>query len=532
MSLLKEQKYIPSISFGYTAGAPYRSTGELASLTLGGYDSSKYIDNDVTFTFASDDERDIVVSIQSISTPSQIKSSPSATELLPSPIYAYMDATVAQIWLPIDACYVFEYEFGLVYDNTTDLYLVNNTLHQQLLDRNASITFQLGSGLNGGDTVSIELPYAAFDLTAKPPYQYLTNQTSYFPLRRAVNESQYTIGRAFFQEAYIAIDYEAQKFNISQRAWSLNAQPHLVAIPPYSGKESSSGLNSGSGSSSLSGGAIAGIVVGAVAILTVLGLLLLLLSRRRRSRRNLAARKAAEREKLGSDAASTENSNDNRRGQQETVIPKAELPGSTPPRQDDSDESHLLAAGALSAGDSSSGSGSGTPRTRNALSGSTFLGGRGGSISYSPTAESSGEGSGTHSSTDSPSQGHSTIMSIVSPLSPGGSQEPVEMPGDMPTIREKDGNELTEKQALAHRERVYNGVDTPPQSAVDNTTANLQPPRRVDPADVVMSGNVIGSENERGNSGRHRAFSFEDNRPNEETPTHNESSQGSEDLYS
>jgi hypothetical protein len=49
MSLLKEQHYIPSVSFGYTAGAIYRSDSAFASLTLGGYDESKLIKNDLTW---------------------------------------------------------------------------------------------------------------------------------------------------------------------------------------------------------------------------------------------------------------------------------------------------------------------------------------------------------------------------------------------------------------------------------------------------------------------------------------------------
>lgn len=67
---LKDQGLIPSLSFGYTAGAPYRftSVGIKASLTLGGYDQSRLIPNNVSFTFASDNERDLVVSIEKITT--------------------------------------------------------------------------------------------------------------------------------------------------------------------------------------------------------------------------------------------------------------------------------------------------------------------------------------------------------------------------------------------------------------------------------------------------------------------------------
>lgn len=531
MALLKEQKYIPSISFGYTAGASYRGSEEFASLTLGGYDSTKYFANNVEWTFAPDNERDIVVSIQSISTPSQIKSSPSATELLPSPIYAYMDATVPQIWLPVEACYVFEYEFGLVYDNYTQLYLVNDTLHQQLLNRNASITFQLALGLKGGDTVSIELPYAAFDLQAKAPYQGLSNETYYFPLRRALNESQYTIGRTFFQEAYITVDYESQKFNVSQRAWN-DKSPRIVAIPPYTGAGAISYTpsNSKSRSGSLTGGAIAGIVVGAIAVLAILGFLLAWYFRRRSAS---AKRAAGMTEKLGSDSGSTDNNvGSNARGAQANVFPKAELPGSMPFRQDELDSSEVLAAGAITTGGSSSDSPV-TPHTPHALSAWAR-----GNVSHSPTADSPG-GSGTHSSQESTSRGTGTMASIISPLSPSGHSEAdskerqiAEMPGDMPPLREKDGKQLSEKEALAHRERVINGVDTAPQSAVEQAPETREPPRRIAPEDVVMSSNVLETVAERRDYNRHRAFSFEDSRTNDETFYNDESTEGSDDLYS
>ena len=536
MTLLKEQNHIPSVSFGYTAGAQYRSNSSFASLTLGGYDTSKFVENNLTWIFGPDNERDIVVAVQSINTPSQKASSPIATELLPSPIFAYLDALVPEIWLPLKACEVFEYEFGLEYDSTTELYLVNQTLHQQLLERNASITFQLAVGLSGGESVSIELPYAAFDLTAKSPYKGLSSPTNYFPLRRAANETQYFIGRAFFQEAYISVDYERQQFNVSQRAWTPNSEVNLHGIPPYMRSTSKSGTANGSGSSSnnLSGGAIAGVVVGAVAVLAILAILLMWLFRRR----SLAARREKKGEKLGSETGSTNegggsNISPTRRGQQENVFSKAELEGSAPSPM----EEPTLASGALSADGSGSGSGTGTPtRTRNAFSGSTFVSPLGRGTSDSPTTESPIEGNGMHSSTESStgtssgtSRGAGTVMSLVSPISPpdpvateaDSKERPLyEMPGDMPSIKEKDGKQLTEKEALAHRERVYNGVETPtePGPAVVNfSRASLQGPRRVNPEDVTTTNAVLGLSNEPRDYGRHRAFSFEENRNQDES---------------
>ena len=45
MTTLKKQNMIPSVSFGYTAGAQYRLKKVLGSLTLGGYDQTRFTPN-------------------------------------------------------------------------------------------------------------------------------------------------------------------------------------------------------------------------------------------------------------------------------------------------------------------------------------------------------------------------------------------------------------------------------------------------------------------------------------------------------
>ena len=519
MTKLKEQNYIPSVSFGYTAGAQYRFAGEFASLTLGGYDET-IMGEPMEFIFAGDNERDTLPALQSISTPSQTDSSPVGTELLPAPIYAYLDATVAEIWLPVEACQAFENEFGLVYDNYTQLYLVNDSLHNTLLDRDASITFTLGIGTSGGQTVSIELPYAAFDQVANAPYQGLSNKTRYFPLRRAMNDTQYTIGRTFFQEAYITVNYESQRFNVSQRNWIQNATPHLIAIPPYTGNDRSyPGATEEDESKGLSGGAIAGITVGAVAVVAILAGLLIWHFRRRSKAAKEAAKKA-EQEKLGSDSGSNQNVTPMRpNGTESTVIPRSELEATNKfgATHYEADKNNLLSPGGYGSdsGYTGSVSGSGSPRTPNGT-----LNNFRDSAQYSPSSPSAA-GEGTHSSTGT--GGASTLLSAVSPLggprgglvttateADGRERQVFEMAGDMPVIREKDGKALSEKEAMAHREKEYNGVDSSLKTTPEEQQSRERP-ARVDAADVVPSGVAMNEEwvAEERDYGMHRQFSFE-----------------------
>lgn len=199
LTTLKNQNLIPSVSFGYTAGNQYRLKQVLGSLTLGGYDAGRFTPNRLSFPFSDDSSRNLMVGVQSISSTDQ-KGANSDLLAPGDGFMAYVDSSVAQIWLPLKACQAFEKAFGITFDETSQLYLVNSSLHSQLQTLNASVTFELGAGTSGGETINITLPYDSFDLLVEPPTPGVANNTRYFPLRRAANESQYTIGRTFLQE--------------------------------------------------------------------------------------------------------------------------------------------------------------------------------------------------------------------------------------------------------------------------------------------------------------------------------------------
>ena len=528
MTLLREQNLTASVSAAYTAGASYlgESGYALGSLTLGGYDSRRVGDT-VLEVNMTDGQTDLVVAVTSISTPSQNSSNPVPVELLPGAIYATIDPTFAEIWLPLEACRVFEYEFGLQYDNKTELYLVNETLHTELQQRNASIIFQLGVDTSGGDTIQITLPYAAFDLTASPPYSGVSNSTQYFPLRRAANSTQYTIGRTFMQEAYLSVNWESAQFNISQAVMRPGQTPQLVALPPTAGYRfnQASPTASASSSAGLSAGAIAGVVVGSIVALVMAGLLAFwFLIRRRRAARARAAAEAKlgdNNTEGGSERAASEEAEANVPGRRENIYPKAELPGSEPapptPMEETGDGRRLVSShGSLGVGTN----GGATFSSGSGVFGNTH----GSSSACSPSTPIEGEG--THSSSQSESNATSNThhSPLISPLDPSGASQAGslerqihEMPGDMPTIKEKDGKALSEKEAMQHRERIYNGVDTPPRSAVTDHSPSrerrLVSPEEVQQVDTLSSeDSSVGIPPEVKNYIQRRAFSFEENR--------------------
>ena len=133
------------------------------------------------------------------------------------------------IWLPLDACQAFEQAYGLIYNETAETYFVNDTLHDRLISQNPNVTFTLGPASAEGATVDIVMQYRSFDLMAE--YPIVRNATRYFPLKRAQNDSQFTLGRTFLQDAYVIADYDRNNFSVSQAIFpNISNTQRIVAI--------------------------------------------------------------------------------------------------------------------------------------------------------------------------------------------------------------------------------------------------------------------------------------------------------------
>lgn len=142
---------------------------------------------------------------------------------------------------------------------------MTTSTHSALQTLDPTFRFKIGTDTRSDPAaITIEIPYAAFDLEAS--YPIFARPTKYFPLRRAENSTQYALGRAFLQEVYIAVDWERDVFNISQAVFSAPMpEPDVVAVQP---KIARSTPDTGSGTE-LSTGAVAGIVIGAVVLLAL-----------------------------------------------------------------------------------------------------------------------------------------------------------------------------------------------------------------------------------------------------------------------
>lgn len=216
-----------------------------ASLTLGGFDRNRFQQNNLSFELSPDNlpvvaiDR-ITVSANASVTTSALQpafSSP-LTLLEPSSDNRFtVDSSTAFIWLPETVCDAFADALGLVYNETLQVYTYgkNSSARDTLVNWNLTFTFSISNLPGSSNTVNINLPFSAFDHELSYPFPnldiaYTEKAYNYFPLRRATNNAQYTLGRVFLQEAYLIVDYERGNFSISQAKFAMDALTNMDLI--------------------------------------------------------------------------------------------------------------------------------------------------------------------------------------------------------------------------------------------------------------------------------------------------------------
>jgi hypothetical protein len=134
--------------------------------------------------------------------PARVSTITAPITLMSETISMYIDFTIPFIYLPNSICSKFESEFGLQWDVDYEIYTVNGTQHTALQNMNPNITLTIAN--TAGQNLDIILSYATFDLTATFPVlsnpSNITVSIFYFPLKRADNDTQYTLGRVFLQD--------------------------------------------------------------------------------------------------------------------------------------------------------------------------------------------------------------------------------------------------------------------------------------------------------------------------------------------
>ncbi|KAI5361136.1 putative aspartic peptidase A1 family, aspartic peptidase domain superfamily [Septoria linicola] len=272
LDALKSQNLSASNSYGYSAGAAYRNSP--GSIVIGGFDRAAFEPSNVSFPATAVGSRSLTTRLKTLVISNTLQGTISPP--LESGGYNMtLDSATAQIWLPGSLCDNIANALGLSFDNNTELYFVNSTTRSRLIAAAPQFAFTLAAESRPEMTTNIVLPYAALDLQIGVPYY--TSDVSYFPMRRAANESQFVLGHAFLQEAYLVVDWERQNFTLGQSLHRPGVSDDLVTIQPLPLVKKSS--------SALPIRAIVGIAVGAVIIFALIGAWLWVVRRRKRRQR-------------------------------------------------------------------------------------------------------------------------------------------------------------------------------------------------------------------------------------------------------
>lgn len=209
-----------------------------------------------------------------------------------------VDSSTPFLWLPEKGCDQFANALVLQYDRNLRLYIFGGraSQHDTLLSWNMTFTFKIADLVGSTKTLDIKLPYGAFDHQLSYPYPGLNATAAsegynYFPLLRAANDTQYTLGRLFLQESYLMVDHDRKNFSISHAKFATDALDNVNLIPiarPVN-NTGTDGRQGPSDSSRLSKGAIGAIVVVTIIAIGAIGALISCLLRRRHKKDKLGA---------------------------------------------------------------------------------------------------------------------------------------------------------------------------------------------------------------------------------------------------
>ncbi|KAF1829712.1 acid protease [Decorospora gaudefroyi] len=282
-SLYNSGVMIASRSYGYSAGAYHRNNnGVTGSLVLGGYDESRFTKPGISISMPNKSNNTLVVGVQSILYKPDQNIEPNVESLTQSGGFsATIDSTLPYLILPDDVCNEFASRFGLILDESSQLFTVNASAHRLNQNQNASVSFKIGAG--PGDSASytsIDLPYSAFDQQANYPLP-VADGTQYFPIKRT-DKGIYVLGRTFLQEAYIIVDYERSNFTVAP-AYYADPMPAQTLVSIYNTTYTRPPSPDSGSKGGLPAGAIAGIVVGIVLAFVIAGVAAFLLWRKRRA---------------------------------------------------------------------------------------------------------------------------------------------------------------------------------------------------------------------------------------------------------
>ncbi|KAK6334007.1 hypothetical protein TWF696_002517 [Orbilia brochopaga] len=278
------QRLIPSPSWAYNTGS---GDGlRLPQLIFGGYDQTKYIPGSMqnhSMVMANNGRPTMKVTLDrlflNITGPEKKEVFATNSSLLNAPIDVIIDSSTPFCWLPRKVADQIAQSVGAVWNSTlgvTGYYIYNTSLPAFNNRDNATLAFHIGGS---GDSWLFNSVTVSQSLYLAPPTAGVPadSRLNYLPIIPVDNSDTFVLGRSFLQQMYLMANYHTMQFSLSQINLSSPSAAQYVKIdapaPPLSPVPSPSVPLPAEppASKKLSGGTIAGIVVGLV---IVTGLLL------------------------------------------------------------------------------------------------------------------------------------------------------------------------------------------------------------------------------------------------------------------
>lgn len=326
-SSLFTQGLIPSASVGLHIGAA--SFGLAGSMFWGGYDRTRVI-GDVLVRASGTQSAYLGVDLLDIGIGTAVGGSPfNFTQLdgllalgnssIGSSVQTQPQANTPYLYLPKSTCDAIASNLPVTYQSKYGLYFwnTNDPQYSRIVSSASFLSFTFRADDLPAGNLTVKVPWRLLNLTLTEPI--INTPTQYFPCRPDTGNFQktYTLGQAFLQAAFIAIDWKPQsppgnwfmaqapgpnidsspftaamqtgvsQLQSSGAAWEDTWTGHWTPLPsdPSSTPSSQLASPSSASSSSLSTGAKAGIGVGAAAaaifLLLAIGALLFVRRRRR-----------------------------------------------------------------------------------------------------------------------------------------------------------------------------------------------------------------------------------------------------------
>jgi hypothetical protein len=282
------------------------------SLVLGGYDKSRCLTNLIVSETDTFDLTGIGLSVASGDSPLPQDQQLPVRNLLQSigasSIKAYPNLGVPYLYLPQRTCEAITGHLPVSFNETLGLYIWNTSAssYQDILSSSSYLSFDFQSGAS---TSTIYLPFALLNLTLEWPLVEVPTQ--YFPCSPYQSpDGRFHLGRAFLQGAFMAQNWLTGKLMLAQAprpdlsdislvtisandtsvspmikapSWDSTWASKLKDLKRTNSPESGSVVTSDH-RHGLSFGAVAGVVVGIVALLLLIAGLCWVLFRRQRAR--------------------------------------------------------------------------------------------------------------------------------------------------------------------------------------------------------------------------------------------------------